>query len=307
MQIYLPIAEVSVNIYLLLIMGSFVGFLSGMFGVGGGFLMTPLLIFVGIPPSVAVATEINQILASAVSGGIVHWMRRTIDVKMGIVLVIGGLIGSYIGVTVFTFLHHIGQIDLVISICYILFLGVIGILMLAESLKALYVIRKKKLISPNRSGQHSWFHGLPLKMRFRTSHLYISIIPPIVIGIIVGLLAAIMGVGGGFIMIPAMIYILRMPTDVVIGTSLFQIIFVTAVASVLHSVENQSVDLILALILLIGGVTGAQFGVRVGQKLYAEQLRAFLAMLVLCVCCIVVVNLVMTPENLYSFTAIRMR
>ncbi len=221
MQIYLPIAEMSVNIFLILGMGGGVGFLSGLFGVGGGFLMTPLLIFIGIPPAVAVATEANQIVASSVSGVLAHWRRGNVDIKMGILLLIGGVIGSTFGVWLFTLLKGLGQIDLVIKLSYVVFLGIIGALMLVESINAM---RAKKSKTRKRSHTHNWMHGLPFKMRFRKSRLYISAILPIAIGIFVGILSAIMGVGGGFVMVPAMIYLLGMPTAVVVGTSLFQII-----------------------------------------------------------------------------------
>lgn len=302
MQIYLPIAEMSVHIFLLLGMGAAVGFLSGMFGVGGGFLMTPLLIFTGIPPAVAVATEANQIVASSVSGALAHWRRRSLDLKMGCVLLAGGSVGSFFGVAIFSRLKAIGQVDLMISLAYVLFLGVIGSLMMVESLQA---IRKARggVSDRRKPGSHTWIHGLPFKMRFRQSRLYISAIPVVVIGFIVGVLAAIMGVGGGFIMVPAMIYLLRMPTNVVVGTSLFQIVFVTGLVTVLHSVNTQTVDVVLALILLTGGVAGAQVGAQVGVKLKGEQLRALLAALVVAVCLKMGFDLVVTPADLYSITS----
>ncbi len=300
MQIYLPIAELSVNVFVILGMGGAVGFLSGMFGVGGGFLMTPLLIFAGIPPAVAVATEANQIVASSVSGMLVHWRRRAVDVKMGVVLLTGGVVGSFLGVWIFGILKSLGQVDLLISLCYVVFLGAIGSLMLIESLRAMRRTRKGNLTSSKRPGQHNWIHGLPFKTRFRSSKLYISVIPPLAIGACVGVLAAIMGVGGGFIMVPAMIYLLRMPTNVVVGTSLFQIIFVTGLVTILHSVEHQTVDAVLALLLLAGGVIGAQFGARAGQRLNGEQLRALLALMVLAVCVRLALSLLITPDELFS-------
>ena len=302
MQIYLPIAEMSANIFMLISMGGLVGFLSGMFGVGGGFLMTPLLIFVGIPPAVAVATEANQIVASSVSGGLAYWQRRAIDVRMGSVLMAGGLVGSYLGVQLFKSLRAIGQVDLLISASYVLFLSIIGALMLRESVRAIVARARGQPVRVRRPGQHSWVQGLPFRMRFRRSKLYISVIPPLIIGLFVGMMAAIMGVGGGFIMVPAMIYILRMPTNVVIGTSLFQIIFVTAAVSVLHAVENQTVDIVLALLLMVGGVIGAQFGARLGQRLPAEHLRALLALIVLGVGARLLLGLVQQPHELYSLT-----
>jgi len=298
MQIYLPIAELSLNIFLVLGMGGAVGFLSGLFGVGGGFLMTPLLIFVGIPPAVAVATEANQIVAASVSGVIAHWRRGNVDLKMGLVLLIGGGVGSTLGTFLFRLLREVGQVDLVISISFVVFLGAVGSLMLVESVRMIMRSRRK---GPRRKAHvHYWVHGLPFKMRFHKSKLYISVLPPLVVGFAVGLLAAIMGVGGGFIMIPAMIYLLGMPTSVVIGTSLFQIIFVTANVTFLHSVTNQTVDIVLALLLLTGAVVGAQLGARAGVRLRGEQLRALLAMLVLAVCGKLLFDLVVEPGDLYS-------
>ncbi len=298
MQIYLPIAEQSVNIFLILSMGGGVGFLSGVFGVGGGFLMTPLLIFIGIPPAVAVATEANQIVASSVSGVLAHLRRGNVDIKMGVFLLIGGVIGSTFGVWLFTVLKDLGQIDLVIKISYVVFLGIIGLLMLIESLKSLLVSKSKQR---KRFHTHNWMHGLPFKMRFRKSRLYISATLPILIGILVGILSAIMGVGGGFVMVPAMIYLLGMPTAVVVGTSLFQIIFVTANVTVLQAVSNQSVDIVLALILLFGGVIGAQIGARISNRINGEQLRGMLALIVLSVCLKLTFDLLVTPSDPFAF------
>ena len=306
MQIYLPIAETSVNIFLLLGLGGLVGFLSGMFGVGGGFLMTPLLIFVGIPPTVAVASEANQILASSISGGMAHFQKRGVDIRMGCVLLAGGLLGSAVGVQLYAVMREIGQIDLMISLCYVVFLGVIGLLMMIESIRAIHARQIGHQIPARRPGQHNWIHGLPFKMRFKVSHLYTSIIPPILIGFFVGILAAIMGVGGGFIMVPAMIYLLRMPTNVVIGTSLFQIIFVSAAVTIMHAVKNQTVDVVLATILIIGGVMGAQIGARIGQKLRGEQLRALLALIVLGVGLKMLSDLLFMPAEIYSISSLGM-
>jgi len=302
MQIYLPIAEVSVNAFLLLGLGGMVGILSGMFGVGGGFLMTPLLFFIGIPPVVAVATEANQIVASSFSGVLAHFRRRTVDIKMGLVLQAGGLIGAAFGVLVFNYLKAQGQVDLLVKLCYVVFLGVVGGLMFIESLNA---IRKSKKSggAPAARRQRGWIHALPFKMRFRTSGLYISVIPPILVGISVGILAAIMGVGGGFIMVPAMIYILGMPTKVVIGTSLFQIITVTAFTTMLHATTNYTVDIVLAVLLLIGGVIGAQIGTRIGVYMKAEQLRILLALMVIMVCATLAMDLLLTPSELFSLGA----
>ena len=304
MQIYLPIAEMSVNVFLLLGMGAGVGFLSGLFGVGGGFLMTPLLIFIGIPPAVAVGTEANQIVAASVSGVLAHWRRGNVDFKMGLVLLLGGLAGSTLGVMLFSFLRGVGQIDLVISLCYVIFLGIIGALMLYESAKTM---RRRKTAPGQRRKlhQHNWVHGLPLKMRFRRSKLYISALMPFGIGFLVGVLAAIMGVGGGFVMVPAMIYLLGMPTAVVIGTSLFQIIFVTANVTFLQAYFNQTVDVVLALMLLSGAVIGAQFGARAGAKLHGEELRGLLALMVLAVCGKLFFDLLVTPSDIYSIGVVR--
>ncbi|MEM6745065.1 MAG: sulfite exporter TauE/SafE family protein [Pseudomonadota bacterium] len=301
MLIYLPIAEVSVNAFLLLGLGGAVGLLSGLFGVGGGFLMTPLLIFIGIPPAVAVATEANQIVASSLSGSLAHWRRKAVDVKMGLVLLAGGLVGTVVGVRIFAALRELGQVELLISLCYVVFLGVVGGLMFVESLGA--IRRTRSARPPKRRKRHGWVHHLPLKMRFRQSNLYISAIPPFVIGACVGVLAAIMGVGGGFIMVPAMIYLLGMPTSVVVGTSLFQIMFVTGAATLLHATTNYTVDAVLALLLLVGGVVGAQIGARMGVRLKAEQLRILLAAMVLIVCAKLAWDLVATPAEPFSLGA----
>jgi uncharacterized protein len=299
MQIYLPIAELSVNALLLLGIGGMVGILSGMFGVGGGFILTPLLFFMGIPPAVAVASAANQIAGSSFSALLAHLRRRTVDFKMGLVLLAGGLIGSALGVQLFTLLRRKGQFELTVSLLYVVLLGVIGALMLVESLRALRRANNPDSVLVARK-RHTWAHGLPLKMRFRTSQLYVSAIPPFVIGALVGILAAIMGVGGGFIMVPAMIYIIGMPTKVVIGTSVFQFLFVTAFTAILHAVQSQSVDVVLAVLLLVGGVVGAQIGVGLATRLRAEQLRILLALLVIVVCLKLLLELILTPADLYS-------
>ena len=280
-------------------LGGGVGFLSGLFGVGGGFLMTPLLIFFGVPPVVAVATEANQIVASSVSGVLAHMRRSNVDFKMGTILLIGGVIGSTLGVLLFAFLRELGQIDLVIKLSYVIMLGIVGSLMLVESVRAILRTRKPGA-ARGKLHQHNWLHGLPFKMRFRRSKLYISALLPLAIGAFVGVLAAIMGVGGGFIMVPAMIYILGMPTAVVVGTSLFQIIFVTANVTILQSVQTQTVDFVLAGLLLFGAVIGAQFGTRAGAKLRGEQLRGLLALMVLAVCIKLGFDLALHPASLYS-------
>ncbi|MBL4720882.1 MAG: sulfite exporter TauE/SafE family protein [Alphaproteobacteria bacterium] len=297
MNLYLPIAEMSVNVFLLLGMGVGVGMLSGIFGVGGGFLMTPLLIFMGIPPAVAVGTEANQIVASSVSGVLAHWRRGNVDFKMGSILLVGGIAGSTFGVFLFQYLRSLGQIDLVIMLSYVVFLGSIGSLMLVESIRAMQ--RNRRPGSLRKLHQHNFLHGLPFKMRFRRSKLYISAILPLVIGFVVGILSAIMGVGGGFVMVPAMIYLLGMPTAVVVGTSLYQIIFVTANATFLQATLNQTVDIVLAMLLLVGAVIGAQLGTQIGSKLNGEQLRGLLALMVLSVCGKILFDLVTTPDDLF--------
>jgi uncharacterized membrane protein YfcA len=289
----------SVNFLMIIGLGAAVGILSGMFGVGGGFLMTPILFFIGIPPAVAVSTEANQIVASSVSGVLAHWKRGNVDIPMGIILTIGGFIGSSAGVQLFSVLKGLGQVDLVIKLCYVVFLGIIGGLMLLESIQSL---RNQKAATGKRKKlhTHTWIHGLPFKVRFRKSKLYISALLPLLIGFFVGVIAAIMGVGGGFILVPAMIYLLGMPTAVVIGTSLFQIIFVMINVTVQQAYTNQTVDIVLALLLLIGGVVGAQLGARIGAKLKAEQLRILLALMVLGVCSKLGLDLIIEPADLFS-------
>ena len=304
MQIYLPIAEMSVNVLLLLGLGGGVGFLSGLFGVGGGFLMTPLLIFIGVPPAVAVATEANQVVAASVSGALAHWRRGNVDVKMGLVLLAGGFAGSSLGVWLFTFLRALGQIDFAISLAYVVFLGVVGALMVVESARA-WLRARRPSARRRKLHQHTWVHGLPLKMRFRASKLYVSSLLPFSVGLFVGVLAAIMGVGGGFVMVPAMIYLIGMPTAIVVGTSLFQIVFVTANVTFLQALNNQTVDIMLALFLLIGGVIGAQIGAHFSGKLRGEQLRILLGLIVLAVCFRVAYGLVATPDDLFSLGAAR--
>ena len=300
MSIYLPIAEMNINILLIIFIGMVVGGLSGLFGVGGGFLMTPLLIFLGIPPAVAVGTEAPHVLASSVSGVVAHWRRKNVDFKMGFFLLIGGVVGSTLGVNLFKVLRGFGQIDIVIQMLFLIFLGFIGFSMAFESART--TISKYRTTSSIRTKlhQHSWIHGLPFKLRFHRSKLYISAIPPIIIGFFVGLLSAMMGVGGGFIMIPAMVYILGMSTNVVVGTSLFQIIFVTANSTFFQSYLNQTVDIVLAALMIIGGVIGAQIGASIGTKLKAEYLRGILAIIVLIVCAKIFADLTLTPTNLFS-------
>lgn len=304
MYIYLPIAEVSMHIGVIIGLGGSVGFLSGMFGVGGGFLMTPLLIFLGVPPAIAVSTEANQIVASSVSGVIAHWRRGNVDFKMGGILLAGGVVGSSLGVLLFSILRDIGQIDLVIKLSYVIFLGLIGGLMLLESIRAILRTRQPGA-RRGKLHQHNWLHGLPLKIRFRKSKLYISALLPFFLAAMVGVLSAIMGVGGGFILVPAMIYLLGMPTYVVIGTSLFQIIFVTANITVLQAVQTQTVDFVLAGLLLFGAVIGAQIGARFGARFKGEQLRGLLALMVLGVSVKLGIELITAPVDVFAVEFIK--
>jgi len=302
MHTYLPIAEVSVNAFMLLGLGALVGILSGMFWVGGGFLITPLLFFVGVPPAVAVATGANQIVASSFSGVLAHFRRRTVDLSMGSVLLAGGLVGAGMGVFVFNYLKSLGQVDLLVQLCYVIFLGLVGALMFVESLNALRKARKPGPAPKRTRRPRTAFDALPFKMRFRTSGLYMSVIPPLLVGLAVGVLSAVMGVGGGFIMVPAMIYLLGMPTKVVVGTSLFQIIFVTAFTTMLHATTNQTVDIVLAVYLILGGVLGAQIGTQIGLRMKAEQLRVLLAGLVLAVCSKIALDLLIQPTELFALS-----
>jgi uncharacterized membrane protein YfcA len=302
MQIYLPIAELSLNGLLLLGIGLAIGFLSGMFGIGGGFIMTPLLILLGVPSGVAVGTGASQVMASSVSSALGHWQRGNIDLQMGYLLIGGGVVGAISGVRILYVLKQVGQLDFFVSLTYVILLGVIGTLMLIESLRTLRAAPARAGGS-RRGGQHTWIQGLPLKRRFAQSKLYISAIPPVAIGAFVGWLTAIMGVGGGFVMVPAMIYLLRMPTRMVIGTSAFQIVVVTAITTVLQAMQNHAVDVALALPLILGGVIGAQYGVGFAERLKAEQLRAGLALLVLAVAVRMALGLVVTPGDMFAIEA----
>jgi uncharacterized membrane protein YfcA len=301
MDIYLPIAEVSLDAFVLLGLGAAVGFLSGVFGVGGGFLLTPLLIFIGVSPAVAVASSANQLVGASVSGVLAHWRRGNVDFKMGYVLLVGGLAGSLLGVGIFTLLKRLGQVELTISIGYVLLLGTLGTLMMIESVRAL--LRLNRPGARRRLHQHTWMHGLPLKARFRRSRLYISALMPVGIGFVIGVFSAILGIGGGFIMVPAMIYVLGMPTAVVPGTSLLQIIFVAANVTVLQAYTNQTVDAVLALVLLVGGVVGAQIGSRFGTRLRGEQLRFLLALMVLAVAAKLAFDMTVPPTDPYSIAS----
>jgi len=303
LDLYLPIAEVSVNAPLLVALGAAVGFISGLFGIGGGFLMTPVLVFLGIPPVVAVASEANHVAASSTSSVISYTRRKAVDFRMGGVLAAGGAVGSFLGVEVFRWLRLLGQADLVVSLSYLVFLGVIGALMLWESLGSILRRRRGGGAGPRRDRRPPWLYGLPLKMRFPRSRLYISVIPPVLLGVFVGVLSAIMGVGGGFILVPAMVYVLRMPAGVVVGTSLFQIIITTSLTSVLQAGRNQTVDVVLATLLLIGGVLGAQVGARASSRFRAEELRALLAIIVLAVGLRMGLGLFFTPEEPFVLMA----
>lgn len=297
MDLYLPIAEVSVNAPLLMALGAAVGFISGLFGIGGGFLMTPVLVFLGIPPAVAVASEANHVAASSTSSVISYTRRKAVDFRMGGVLAAGGAVGALIGVEIFRWLRLMGQADLVVSLSYLIFLGVIGGLMLWESLGTILRRRRGEAPKARRDRRPPWLYGLPFKMRFPRSRLYISAIPPVALGVFVGILSAIMGVGGGFILVPAMVYVLRMPAGVVVGTSLFQIIITTSLTSVLQAGRNQTVDVVLATLLLIGGVLGAQVGARASYRFRAEELRALLAIIVLVVGLQMGLGLFVAPED----------
>jgi uncharacterized membrane protein YfcA len=302
MDIYLPIAEVSVDVFVLLGLGGVVGFLSGVFGVGGGFLLTPLLIFIGVPPTVAVASSANQLVGASVSGVLGHWRRGNVDFKMGCVLLAGGLVGSLLGVWLFTLLKRLGQIELTISLSYVLLLGALGALMLVESIRTQLQLHRPGA-ARRKLHQHNWMHGLPLKTRFRRSKLYISALLPIALGLVIGVFSAILGIGGGFIMVPAMIYMLGMPTAVVPGTSLLQIIFVAANVTVLQAYTNRTVDAVLALVLLIGGVVGARIGSRFGTRMRGEQLRLLLALMVLAVATKLAFDLTVRPADPYSIAS----
>jgi uncharacterized protein len=301
MQVYLPIAEMSVNALLVLGMGWLIGFLSGMFGVGGGFLMTPLLIFIGVPPAVAVGTQANQLVAASVSGVLAHWRRGNVDVKLGVVMLIGGVIGTGIGVWIFGVLQRLGQIDIAITLSYVFFLGMIGGMMMLESSRAI-IRRRAPTAKRGKLHRHIWLHGLPFKMRFHRSKLYISALLPAGIGLVGGVLVAIMGIGGGFLLVPAMIYLLNMPAGLVAGTSLFQIIFTTAAATLLQAATNHTVDAMLALLLLVGGVIGAQFGTKVGSRIPGEHARLMLATIVVGVALKLAWDLFAQPQDIYTLS-----
>ena len=299
MYIYLPIAEQPIHSLAILGVGAFLGLIMGLVGVGGGFLLTPIMMFLGIPPPVAVASVANQLVAPSVSGVLSHWRRSNVDFKMGTVLLLGGVVGSSIGVLLFNFLGKIGQLDFVIKSSYVIFLTLIGTLMFSESLRLTLRTTRGK-ISRGKLHQHNWLHGLPFKIRFRKSKLYISILLPILIGVVVGILAALMGIGGGFIIVPAMIYLLGMPTSLVVGTSLFQIIFVAANTTILQASQNQTVDIVLATILLLGSVVGVQVGSRFTNILKGEHLRLILSSIIILVSLKLLIDLITVPSDLFS-------
>lgn len=300
MQIYLPIADLPVNVFLIFVMGLAVGFISGMFGIGGGFLMTPLLIFVGIAPAVAVASVTTHIAASSFTGAITYWRRRALDPALALMLLVGGLLGTSAGVWLFSVLRAIGQLDLTIGLSYLVLLGTVGSLMIGESARAIIRARQGKPAEIRRGGTHTWIHGLPFKIRFKQSKIYVSAIPVWGIGFIIGFVGAVMGIGGGFLLVPMLIYLLRVPTSIVIGTSMVLTLVTMAFATVMHAATNHLVDIILALILMVGGVMGAQFGARAGQKIRSEQLRLLLGLLVLAVGIRFAYALVVQPEELFT-------
>ncbi|MAJ23159.1 MAG: permease [Candidatus Pelagibacter sp. TMED64] len=282
MEVFLPIAEVQINVILILFVSFVIGFLSGLFGVGGGFLMTPFLIFMGIPPAYAVANEANNILASSSSGALTHWFKKTLDIKIGWLIISGGLLGTFLGILTFSYFKGIGKIDLIIALSYMYVLAIIGSFMLRDGIMEIDRI-KKKVIIKKKLHTHYWIHGLPFRMRFKTSKLYESALVPIILGIIVGFIAAIMGVGGAFLMVPAMIYLIGMPTKLVPGTSLFVTIFVTAFVTISHAFTYHTIDLLLVLILITGSIVGVHSGQKIGQKLKGSELKTLLALLMLSV------------------------
>lgn len=301
MEIYLPIADLPVNVFLVFAMGLAVGFISGMFGIGGGFLMTPLLIFIGVPPAVAVATVSSHIAASSFSGALLYWRRRALDLALALMLLAGGLVGTGLGVWLFTRLRAIGQLDLTIALSYVILLSTVGGVMIAESVRATLRVRRGEPPSARKPGAHAWFHGLPIKARFKQSRLYVSVIPVWAIGAAIGFIGAIMGIGGGFILVPLLIYVLRVPTTVVIGTSMVLTLVTMASATVMHAATNHLVDALLALILMVGGVIGAQFGAQAGQKMQSERLRLMLGLLIFAVAVRFAIGLFLPPSEPYSF------
>ena len=303
-QIYLPIADLPVNIFLILGMGLAVGFISGMFGIGGGFLMTPLLIFVGIAPAVVVASVASHVAASSMSGAMAYWRRNAVDLALALMLLAGGILGTAAGVWLFTVLRSLDQLDLTIVLSYVALLTIVGGLMIAESVRAIVREQKGRPVSPRRGGAHTWVHGLPLKMRFKRSKIYVSAIPVWTIGFLIGFVGALMGIGGGFLLVPMLIYFLRVPTATVIGTSMVLTLITMATATVMHAATNHLVDAVLALTLMIGGVVGAQFGARAGQNMRGERLRLLLGILVFAVGLRFAYQVIVQPGDLFSIRVI---
>ncbi len=299
MQIYLPIAELSMNLFFLIGIGGAVGFLSGLFGVGGGFLLTPLLIFSGVPSPVAVASVTGQVAAASTSGALSYYRRGGIDLHLAIYLILSSTIGAMLGVTTFSILRAAGQLDLFISVSYLVLLGSVGILMLTEAVQTIWK-RRAGVVVRERVNQHSWMHGLPMRIRFKKSRLYISVIPVLVIGLFIGWVGALLGIGGGFILVPALVYLLRVPANVVVGTSLLQVVAMMCVTTILQALTSQSVDILLAFCLMVGGTVGAQFGASAGKYLRGDQLRALLALLVLGVAIRFGLTLVLAPSDPFS-------
>ncbi len=300
MQLFLPIADIPVNVFLILAMGAAVGFVSGMFGIGGGFLMTPLLIFVGIAPAVAVASVTSHMAASSFSGALSYWRKRAIDPALSAVLMCGGVTGTALGVWIFALLRSVGQLDLIIALSYVALLTTVGTLMFLEGARAILRARQGNTAITRRARAQGWILGLPLKMRFKRSKIYLSVIPIVAVGLFVGFLGAIMGIGGSFLLIPIMIYILRVPTSTVIGSAMVLTLVTMVVATILHAVTNHLVDAVLALVLMVGGVIGAQFGARAGQRIRGEHLRLLLGLLIMSVGIRFAVELVIRPNELYS-------
>ena len=303
LQIYLPIAELSVNLFFLVGIGGAVGFLSGLFGVGGGFLLTPLLIFSGVPTAVAVASVTGQVVAASTSGALSHYRRGGVDLHLAMYLILSGILGAFGGVAAFDLLRDAGQLDLIIALGFLVLLGFVGVLMLQESVRALLKRRQGIVVRERLPNQHSWIHGLPLRVRFKKSRLYISVLPVLIIGLFIGFVGSLLGIGGGFIMVPALVYLLRVPGNVVIGTSLAQVVAMMAATTILHAVQSQSVDILLAFCLMVGGTAGAQFGAAAGKHLRGEQLRGLLALLVLAVAIRFGLSLVLTPDDVFSMAA----
>jgi uncharacterized protein len=304
-QTYLPIANLPINIFLVLGMGMAVGFISGMFGIGGGFLMTPLLIFIGISPAVAVASVGSHIAASSFTGAINYWRRRALDMALAMMLLAAGIVGTASGVWLFTELRALDQLDLAIGLAYVTLLTVVGAILIYEGTQAELRARKGMPAVPRRPGSHAWFHGLPLKLRFKRSKIYVSVIPVWVIGFLIGFIGAIMGIGGGFLLVPMLIYFLRVPTATVIGTSMVLTLITMASATVMHAATNHLVDAVLAVLLMIGGVVGAQFGARAGHRMRDERLRLLLGVLVLLVGLRFAYDMVVPPEDIFSLRYVR--